>query len=117
MALSHLPGRYNATMPSQRELAISNEEHADNVRHVAGVGWQVLLESSSQWHTCRKEQDACFIASGLRTADAVTRGELFGREVADELNAVAAVAASVLGQDGAERIMRAAELARNTAAT
>lgn len=86
-----------------------------NVRHLDGVGWQVLVDSSSQWHTCRKEQDACYLASGLRMADAVGRGELFGREVADELDAVAAVASRVLGQDDAERIMSAAEVARSKA--
>jgi len=91
---------------------MSNEEPAVNIRHVDGVGWQVFIDSSREWHTCRREQDACFIASGMRTVDAVTRGELFGREVAEELDAVAAIAVRILGQGGAERIMSAAELAR-----
>lgn len=94
-----------------------SEEQTVNVRHVTGVGWQVLVESSCQWHTCRKEQDACFIASGMRLADAVARGEVFGKEVAEELDAVAAVAVRTLGQDGAERIMSAAEVARSKIAT
>ncbi len=88
------------------------QDSPDNVRHLNGVGWQVLVDRSSQWHTCRKEQDACFLASGLRLADAVGRGELFGREVAEELDAVAAVASRVLDRGDAERIMSAADVAR-----
>jgi hypothetical protein len=104
---------YNRTMQNKRDASSLSEEQVSNVRHVEGVGWQVLLESSAQWHTCRKEQDACFIASGLRTLDAVTRGELWGKEVAEELEAVAAIAARVLGGAEGDRIMRAAELVRN----
>jgi hypothetical protein len=104
---------YNATMQDKENASSLREEQAKNVRHVDGVGWQVLLDSSAQWHTCRKEQDACFIASGLRTLDAVSRGELWGKEVADELEAVAAIASRVLGQVEGDRIMRAAELVRN----
>jgi hypothetical protein len=58
-----------------------------NVRHIEEVGWQVMLENSSQWHTCSDERDARFIASGMRLANSVARGETFGREVAEELDA------------------------------
>jgi hypothetical protein len=91
-------------------------EVASIVRQVRGVGWQVLNEVSGEWHTCRKEQDACFIASGLRTLDAITRGVLFQKEVADELDAVAAVVSHVFGRQEADRMMRAAELVRSSAA-
>jgi len=96
---------------------MSQEVPPANVRHVDGVGWQVLVDSSSQWHTCRREQDACFIASGMRIAEAVMRDELFGQEVADELDAAAAVAVRNLGEGGADRMMSAAELARSRTAS
>jgi hypothetical protein len=104
-------------MAAPRECLTPEEEQSRRVRFVSGIGWQVLLESSSQWHTCRQEQDACFIASGLRTSDAVRRGEVCGAEIADELDAVAAVAARVLGVAEAERITHAAEYARRQSAT
>lgn len=103
-------------IPTENESACPSPELAPIVRHVKGVGWQVLDESSVQWHTCRKEQDACFIASGLRTLDAIMQGVFFQREVADELEAVAAIASHVLGPQHAERMMRAAELVRGAAA-
>jgi hypothetical protein len=83
-----------------------------NVRHIEEVGWQVMLENSSQWHTCSDERDARFIASGMRLANSVARGETFGREVAEELDAVAMVAERNLGHDGALQILTAAERAR-----
>jgi hypothetical protein len=103
-------------MPIHERAASPQDEQATNVRHLQGVGWQVLEESSAQWYTCRKEQDACFIASGLRTLDAVARGVLFHKEVAEELEAVAAVVSRVLGPQAAERMMQAAELVRSTSA-
>ena len=104
-------------MAAPRECLTPEEEEARRVRFVDGIGWQVLLASSSQWHTCRQEQDACFIANGLRTSDAVRRGEVCGEEVAEELDAVAAVAARVLGAAEAERITHVAEFARRGSAT
>jgi hypothetical protein len=83
-----------------------------NVRHLEAVGWQVMLEDSLQWHTCSNERDARFIASGMRLADSVARGETSGREVAEELDAVAIIAEKNLGHDGAVQILTAAELAR-----
>jgi hypothetical protein len=83
-----------------------------NVRHIDEVGWQVMLQNSSQWHTCSDEKDARFIASGMRLADSVARGEAFGREVAEELDAAAMVAEKNLGHDGAAQILTAAQLAR-----
>ena len=80
-----------------------------------GLGWQVLLKASQQWHTCRNEQDACFIASGMRKSEAVVRGELSGAEVAEELDAVAVVAERNLGAGGAE-IASAAKMARGVSA-
>jgi hypothetical protein len=85
------------------------------IRHVVAVGWQVLL-GGDQWHTCRKEQDACFLASGLRIAGSVTRGELFGKEVAEELDAVAGVAGRILSPGDVEWILNAAKLARSRSA-
>jgi hypothetical protein len=85
-----------------------------NVRYVEEVGWQVMSQDSSQWHTCRNERDARFIASGMRLADSVARGETSGREVAEELDAAAMVAERNLGHDGALQILTAAELARQT---
>jgi hypothetical protein len=83
-----------------------------NVRYVEDVGWQVMSQSSSQWHTCGDEKDARFIASGMRLADAVARGDAFGREVAEELDAAAMIAETNLGHDGALQMLNAAELAR-----
>jgi hypothetical protein len=103
-------------MPSKERTFSPHDDPSPNVRHLQGVGWQVLDKGSAQWHTCRKEQDACFIASGLRTLDAVTRGVLFHREVAEELEAVAAMVARVLGPQEAERMMRGAELVRTSGA-
>ena len=100
-------------MSTIEEAAWPHEQPPFSVRHLKGVGWQVQGTSSDQWHTCRKEQDACFIASGMRTLDAITRGEHFGREVAEELEAVAAVVSHVLGPDEADRIMQAAQSLRN----
>ena len=77
-----------------------------------GLGWQVLLKASQQWHTCRNEQDACFIASGMRKSEAVVRGELAGEEVAEELDAVAVVAERNFGAGGGAEISSAAQLAR-----
>jgi hypothetical protein len=104
------------TLMGKREPRKDGEEQQGNVRHLEGVGWQVLATSSSQWHTCRKEQDACFLASGLRIAGSVTRGELFGKEVAEELDAVAGVAGRILSPGDVEWILNAAKLARSRSA-
>jgi hypothetical protein len=113
----HARKRYNTTLMPQRKPSAGGEEQQANVRHLDGVGWQVLVASSSQWHTCRREQDACFLASGLRIAGSVMRGELFGKEVAEELDAVARVAVRSLRQEDVEWILSAAELARSRMAT
>ena len=83
-----------------------------SVRHLAGCGWQVLIDVPYGWHTCRSEQDACYIASGMRSASAVNAGSIGGIEVADELDAVANVAAAALGWSGAQVIIDAAARAR-----
>jgi hypothetical protein len=90
------------------------EEPVVTIRHLAGVGWQVLLDAD-QWHTCRKEQDARFIANGVLIADAVARGERTGEEVARELDEVAAAVSRQIGECEAGRIMTAsAALARSS---
>jgi hypothetical protein len=89
-----------------------NAEMPTDVRHVVGVGWQVHLKASQQWHTCRGELDACFLASGIRKSEAVVRGELAGEEVAEELDAVAMVAERNFGPGGGAEISSAAQLAR-----
>jgi hypothetical protein len=45
--------------------------------------------------------------------DAASRGEVFGNEVAEELEAFAAVASRILGADEAERIMQTAKAVRS----
>ena len=77
-------------MSSQHEIAKPQDVKAPQLRHVDDTGWQVLWRSTDQQHICRREH---FIASGLRTVAAVTRGEACGLEVAEEVDAVAAVAA------------------------
>ena len=96
---------------SSRNPWLKAETPAD-VRHVSGLGWQVLLAGSQQWHTCRGEREACFIASGMRRAEAVLRGELEGEEVAEELDAVAMIAERNLGPGGGAGISSAAQVAR-----
>jgi hypothetical protein len=95
-----------------RRSGATQTDLPDNVRHITGVGWQVLVNSSNDWQTCRGELDACFIASGLRKSAAVLRGELGGAEVAEELDAVAVVAERNLGPGSSAPISSAAELAR-----
>jgi hypothetical protein len=77
------------------------------IRNVATVGWQVLL-GGDQWHTCRKEQDARYIANGVLIADAVTNGERSGEEVARELDEVSAMVSRQIGECEAWRLMKAA---------
>jgi hypothetical protein len=89
-----------------------NTELPANVRRSTDAGWQVQLGPLLEWHTCRSEQDACFIASGMRIADAVNKGTLGGREVAEELDAAAAVAFRAMGHIGAQAIIDAAMVAR-----
>jgi hypothetical protein len=102
--------RYNALMQiKSREKGM---ELPANVRHSPDSGWQVQLGPPFEWHTCRSEQDACFIASGMRIADAVNKGTLGGREVAEELDAAAAVAIRAVGQVGAQTLIDAAVVAR-----
>lgn len=82
------------------------------MRNLEGVGWQVLIQAPYEWRCCRTEQDAQFIASGMLVAASVNSGTLGGSEVADELDAVAAVATRALGYDAAQPLVDAAELAR-----
>lgn len=83
------------------------DEPVATIRHVASVGWQVLLDGD-QWHTCRKEQDARYIAHGVLIADAVKRGERRGEEVARELDEVATMVGHQIGECEAGRFMKAA---------
>jgi hypothetical protein len=80
------------------------------IRHVATVGWQVLL-GGDQWHTCRKEQDARYIANGVMIADSVINGERRGEEVARELDEVSSMVARQIGQCEAWRLMQCAAAA------
>ena len=102
--------RYNETMRSTSKTA--SVPTPSNVRYLEGSGWQVLIEAPYQWHTCRSEQDAFFIASGIVTANAVNAGDIRGSEVAGELDAVVTVAVRALGQAGAQLIIDAAKRAR-----
>jgi hypothetical protein len=102
--------RYNAGM--QVNSTSASVATPSNVRYLEGSGWQVLIEAPYQWHTCRSEQDAYFIASGVLAANAVNAGVIGGSEVADELDAVATVAVVALGHAGAQLIIKAAARAR-----
>jgi hypothetical protein len=82
-------------------------EQAFAVRNLQGAGWQVLLESPLEWHTCRSEQDARFIANGMVLAGAVSRGEQAGEETAQELDEAMSTLVRNVGQCMAERIMKA----------
>jgi hypothetical protein len=87
-------------------------EPTDNIRHVATLGWQVLLDGD-QWHTCRKEQDARYIAHNVLIANAVLRGERSGQEVAQELDEAVAMIGHQLGECSAGTLLRnAASIAR-----
>jgi hypothetical protein len=77
------------------------------IRHVVGVGWQVLLDGD-QWYTCRKEQDARYIAHGVLIAESVVAGERIGEEVARELDEVITMVGHQVGECEAIRLMRAA---------
>jgi hypothetical protein len=80
-----------------------------------GDSWRVLL-SDRQWHACRNELDARFIAHGLQLADAVRRGEPADDETADELEEAAAALVRNVGACQAEQMIRtAANLARANA--
>ncbi len=92
------------------------DEPVVTIRHVATVGWQVLLDGD-QWHTCRKEQDARYIAHNVLIADAVLRGERTGEEVARELDEAVAMIGHQVGACPAGQLMRdAAAFARGGAA-
>jgi hypothetical protein len=82
-------------------------EQAFAVRNLQGAGWQVLLESPLEWHTCCSEQDARFIANGMVLAAAVSRGEQTGEETAQELDEAMSTLVRNVGQCMAERIMKA----------
>ncbi len=86
-------------MPIEQPLA---------VRHLLEQGWQVLLESPLEWHTCRSEQDARFISNGMVIARAVTRGEQTGEETAQELDEAISTLVRNVGPCMAEQIMQAA---------
>src|SRR5688500_19652116 len=87
------------------------------IRHVATVGWQVLLDGD-QWHTCRKEQDARYIAHNVLIADAVLRGERTGEEVARELDEAVAMIGHQVGACPAGQLMKdAAAVARGGSAS
>jgi hypothetical protein len=77
------------------------------IRHVVGVGWQVLLDGD-QWYTCRKEQDARYIAHGVLIAEAVAAGERTGEEVAKELDEVISMVGHQVGECEALRLMKSA---------
>jgi hypothetical protein len=82
------------------------------IRHLATVGWQVLLDGD-QWHTCRKEQDARYIAHNVLIADAVLKGERAGREVARELDEAVVMIGHQVGECAAGRLIKeAAAMAR-----
>jgi hypothetical protein len=55
-----------------------------------------MLEDQ-QWHTCRQEIDARFIANGVAIANSVIRGERAGEEVARELDQAAASVSRHIG--------------------
>jgi hypothetical protein len=78
------------------------------VRQTRTGQWQVSLINASQWHTCLSELDARYIANGLHLAAAVKRGERHGEEIADELEEAASVVQRNLGNNWAERIIKAA---------
>lgn len=85
------------------------------VRHLASVGWQVLLDGD-QWHTCRKEQDARYISHNVLIADAVLKGERTGKEVARELDEAVVMIGHQVGECAASRLMKeAAAMARGEA--
>jgi hypothetical protein len=89
------------------------DEMTETIRCVAGVGWQVSVDGE-EWHTCRKEQDARFIAFGVSTADAVFNDARRGEEVASELDEVVAMMGRQVGECPAlERMRSAAVLARS----
>jgi hypothetical protein len=67
-----------------------------SIRNVPNVGWQIMLEDE-QWHTCRQEIDARFIANGVSIANSVIRGERAGEEVARELDQAAASVSRHIG--------------------
>jgi hypothetical protein len=92
------------------------EDPVVTIRHLATVGWQVLLEGD-QWHTCRKEQDARYIAHNVLIADAVLRGERYGEEVARELDEAVAMIGHQVGECAAGQVMKdAAAFARKAPA-
>jgi hypothetical protein len=82
-------------------------EPAITIRHVATVGWQVLLDGD-QWHTCRKEQDARYIAHNVLIAQAVLNGERTGHEVAKELDEAVVMVGHQIGNCAAGRLMQEA---------
>jgi hypothetical protein len=81
------------------------DEPVVTIRHLATVGWQVLLDGD-QWHTCRKEQDARYIAHNVLIADAVLRGERTGEEVARELDEAVAMIGHQVGACPAGQLMK-----------
>ena len=81
------------------------EESVVTIRHLATVGWQVLLDRD-QWHTCRKEQDARYIAHNVLIADAVLRGERSGEEVARELDEAVAMIGRQVGECPAGQLIK-----------
>ena len=88
------------------------EDPIVTIRHLASVGWQVLLDGD-KWHTCRKEQDARYIAHNVLIADAVLRGERSGEEVARELDETVAMIGRQVGECAAGQLMKdAAAFAR-----
>ena len=77
-----------------------------DVRQVHGVGWQVSLIDSAQWHSCRSELDARFIANGMRLARTVKSGDRVDEETAQELDEAASVAVQNLGECWAVALIR-----------
>lgn len=81
-------------------------DHALEVRFVDGQGWHILLELPHKWHKCRSEQDARFIANGMRIAAAVTRGQHDGEETAQELDEAIATLDRTIGPSPSGKVMK-----------
>jgi hypothetical protein len=77
-----------------------------DVRHIMGVGWQISLIDSGQWHNCRSELDARFIANGMHLARTTTSGRPADEETAQELDEAASVAVRNLGECWAVKLIR-----------
>ncbi len=83
-----------------------------SVRKLVNNVWQILL-GDGDWHNCRSELDARYIAHGLQLARAVHRGGPTDGETVEELDQARAALLRNIGVCQAERtIFAASELAR-----